>query len=315
MPALLLRSLRPKFVCPSCHAQIRDCERGFVCTNCALIFPINDGVPVFLTPDSAALIDETREVAENVKLRKSLSRSRLLITLADAFRPPHPFWYMRRRISRAQRRTFSQIAESNEKREDAVFLDIGSGILGGRNAAGLSKYITDHIVPIEIAPTTGIGVVGDAHFLPFADGSIDGVLIQGVLEHVHYPERIAREISRVLRPGAPVYAEVPFVQHFHLDPVDFHRWTRDGFGFLFREFRKVNCDVCAGPASALTDILTEFPALLFASPTLYWGTKVITGWIFSPLQFLDFFWAHTRRSHILAAALFFLGTKRQEETQ
>jgi SAM-dependent methyltransferase/uncharacterized protein YbaR (Trm112 family) len=307
-----LAAVRSKLVCPACHGSLRDMTDGLECTSCPLSYTISNGVPVLLTPASEATITGFRVNAENVRLRQSIGRSKLLLALIDAIRPPHPFWYMRRRASYAQRVAFTRIAETNGRRDDAVFLDIGSGVLGGLNASGLSEYVRSHIVPLEIAPTVGIGIVGDAHFLPFADASVDGVLIQGVLEHVLDPERIVAEIRRVLRPGAPVFSEVPFIQHYHLDPVDYRRWTHYGFTHLFRDFDEVSHGVCAGPAAALTDMLTEFPALLFANPKLYWGAKVISGWLFSPLQLLDMFWAGRPRSHIMAAAVYFLGRRPQE---
>jgi SAM-dependent methyltransferase len=255
---------------------------------------VQQGVPILLDPESTAAIAATRGRAENVHLRQSLGRSPGLLRLVDRLRPPHPFAYMRRRVSRAQRAAFSRLASAAGERDGAIFLDVGSGILGGLNASGLSDYVTQHTVPLEIAPTSGVGVVGDAHKLPFADASLDGVLIQGVLEHVADPERIVAEIRRVLRPGAPVFAEVPFIQHYHLDPVDYRRWTHFGFADLFRDFEVVDAGVCAGPASALTDVLTEFPALVFSSPKLYWGVKAVAGWVFAPLQLLDVLWARCR---------------------
>jgi SAM-dependent methyltransferase len=217
---------------------------------------------------------------------------------------------MRRRVSRAQRAAFSRLVRERGERPEALFLDIGSGILGGANADGLSAHVRSHTIPLEIAPTSGVGVVGDAHKLPWRDAVADGVLIQGVLEHVLDPERIVGEIHRVLRPGGVVIAEVPFIQHYHEDPVDFRRWTHYGFAHLFRAFETVDTGVCAGPASALTDMLTEFPALLFSSPKLYWAAKVVSGWLFAPLQLLDAVWARSPRAHVMGGAVFFLGRKR-----
>jgi hypothetical protein len=106
-----------------------------------------------------------------------------------------------------------------------------------------------------------------------------------------------------------VYADVPFQQHYHNDPLDFRRWTEYGFTQLFAEFEKLDSGVCAGPASALTDMLTEFPAVLFNRPAAYWAAKAAAGWVFAPLQLLDAFWASRPRAHTIAAAVYFLGTK------
>lgn len=304
-----IAELLHKLACPVCHSALTAGDGTLACTGCDRWYRIDGRVPILLSVESAATIDEFRAAAENVQLRQSLTRSPWLLRLAEVIRAPHPFWYMRRTASHRQRIEFSRLAELGGQRPDALFLDIGSGILGGANASGLSEYVRSHTVPLEIAATAGIGVVGDAHQLPFRDGSVDGLLIQGVLEHVLDPEQIVREAFRVLRPGAPVFSEVPFVQHYHLDPVDFRRWTHHGFAHLFRAFTQDRAGVCAGPAAALTDMLTEFPALLFGHPALYWGTKVITGWIFAPLQFLDVLWARSPRAHVMAGCVYFLGRK------
>jgi uncharacterized protein YbaR (Trm112 family)/SAM-dependent methyltransferase len=300
-----------RLACPHCGGSLAPSNGATTrtalrCGNCGKSYPVAGGVPVLLDDDSATTISEARSGAENVRLRSRMAHSPLM-RFANATRPPHPFKYMRWRISRKMRMGFSALAASDTP--DPVFLDIGSGILGGLNAEGLSPYVRDHVVPLEIAPTAGVGIVGDAHKLPWRTASVDGVLIQGVLEHVVDPQRIVAEIFRVLRPGGPVYAEVPFQQHFHLDPLDLRRYTVDGFEQLFQAFERVDSGVCAGPAAALTDILTEFPALLFKRPAAYWGVKWISGWLFSPLQLLDAVWMRSPRAHIAAAAVYFLGRR------
>lgn len=48
-------------------------------------------------------------------------------------------------------------------------------------------------------------VLGDALFLPFADGSFDVVCAMDFLEHVEDPARAIAEASRVLRPGGTFF--------------------------------------------------------------------------------------------------------------
>ena len=296
-----LAGLLSRLACPACRAGLRPIPEGLRCESCGRIYPVRGEMPVLLDEASAAEIEAARGAAENVLLRSRLGR---LARIADVIRPPHPFLFIN---GRACREAFSALVA--DAGPDGVILDIGSGLLKGLNAAGLSQYVREHLVPLEIAAGPGIGVVGDAHKLPWRDASLDGALIQGVLEHVRDPIGIVGEIFRVLKPGAPVYADVPFLQHYHLDPLDFRRYTVYGFEQLFGRFDLVRSGVAAGPASALADMLTEFPALPFRSPALYWGVKFVSGWLTSPLRFLDLLWGRAERAHIAAGAVYVLGRK------
>lgn len=50
---------------------------------------------------------------------------------------------------------------------------------------------------------------GDIEHLPFADGSIDGVVLAGVLHHLPEMSKCAAEIKRILRPGGRFVAFDP----------------------------------------------------------------------------------------------------------
>ena len=50
---------------------------------------------------------------------------------------------------------------------------------------------------------------GDVEHLPFADGSLDGVLLSGLVHHLPDPARCAAEAFRVLRPGGSFVAFDP----------------------------------------------------------------------------------------------------------
>jgi SAM-dependent methyltransferase len=49
----------------------------------------------------------------------------------------------------------------------------------------------------------------DAERLPFRDAVFDGVACTHVLEHLHHPERVLREVHRCLRPSGMLVAAVP----------------------------------------------------------------------------------------------------------
>jgi len=246
----------------------------------------------------------TTSVAENAQLRARLAKHERFLRVVQKVRPPHPFLFSR---SRRNRETFSSMLTTDTGRP--VTLDIGSGISRGTNIAGLSPAVLEGRIGLEIDHSPTAHVVGDAHKLPFLDGSVDGVMIQGVLEHVADPARIVGEIYRVLRPGGALYVDVPFLQHYHQDPEDYRRYTLKGLRHLFERFEEKDAGVSAGPSSALCDFMTEYPAVWFGNPVVYWGVKWVTGWVVLPIRFLDYLLAGRSRAASLAGALYFLGRK------
>ena len=52
-------------------------------------------------------------------------------------------------------------------------------------------------------------ITGDVEFLPISTGSLDGVLLSGVLHHLPNPSLCAREVHRVHRPGGTFIAFDP----------------------------------------------------------------------------------------------------------
>jgi SAM-dependent methyltransferase len=94
-------------------------------------------------------------------------------------------------------------------------------------------------------------IVCDAQQLPFADGSLDAVVIQAVLSLVPDPARAVAEIHRVLTERGLVYAENSFMQQVWGGAYDFHRWTDRGHRQLFRDFDELAGGMLDGPATAL----------------------------------------------------------------
>ena len=89
--------------------------------------------------------------------------------------------------------------------------DIGAGT--GAFAAAFSDWFGLSVVAVEpsaamraqIPRRPGLQVLeGHASALPLPDGSADGAWLSLVIHHIPDPEAAAREIRRVLRPGAPV---------------------------------------------------------------------------------------------------------------
>ncbi len=154
------------------------------------------------------------------------------------------------------------------------------------------------------------GVRADAARLPFRSASFDFVVATAVLEHVPHPQRVVREIHRVLRPQGVLYVEVPFLEGFHADPDDYQRYTFRGLDVLLRRFEILDREVCVGPSSALNWILREYPAAWFRSPRFALAAKFIAAWITAPIKYLDYLMAHRPGSFRIAAGLSVLARRR-----
>ena len=87
---------------------------------------------------------------------------------------------------------------------------------------------------LDIERLPGItDVCADAQQLPFRDGEFDCVLAVEVMEHLRDPMRFSLEVQRVLCDGGQAVISVPFLFHYHADPADYWRPTRQALGHLF----------------------------------------------------------------------------------
>ncbi len=111
--------------------------------------------------------------------------------------------------------------------EGAFVLDLGGGD---------RRHPDSRVFNLEYLPYLAVDLYGDGLALPFANGSVDFVLSQAVLEHVPEPPRAVAEISRILAPGASVYAEFAFMQPLHAVPFHFFNITPHGAHLLLEGF-------------------------------------------------------------------------------
>lgn len=132
------------------------------------------------------------------------------------------------KITRKHHRPFLQKYKSTIN-----ILDIG----GGRAARNHSY---DDLFPnrktFDIDPARQPDVVGDAHSLPFSDGSIEAILCTEVLEHLHTPQLAINEMHRVLKPGGQLILTTRFVFPIHDQPIDYFRFTKYGLQELFKSW-------------------------------------------------------------------------------
>jgi ubiquinone/menaquinone biosynthesis C-methylase UbiE len=112
-------------------------------------------------------------------------------------------------------------------------LDVGAGT--GQLSSYAFKGEVKQMVGVDLDPRVtdnpllDQGVVADVYQLPFESNRFDLAFAIYVLEHIREPDRLVREISRVLRPGGMFFALTPNRHHYvsliaALTPTRFHRW-------------------------------------------------------------------------------------------
>jgi len=127
-----------------------------------------------------------------------------------------------------------------EKRQDTA--DWVAGLASGRtlDVGCADRWIQQHLpagaqyIGLDY-PVTGKQIYGarpdvfaDASQLPFADASIDSVVMLEVMEHLRAPQAALREIHRVLAPGGRALVSMPFLYPVHDAPHDYQRLTVHG---------------------------------------------------------------------------------------
>lgn len=84
---------------------------------------------------------------------------------------------------------------------------------------------------------TNPDVFGDAQNLPFADNSIDTVILLDVLEHIPDADSAMKEISRVLcKSGGILILQIHFMYPLHDAPYDYQRFTIYGIRQIAKKF-------------------------------------------------------------------------------
>lgn len=286
------------FICPRCASPVRSGSGRWHCTGVGCryadeLFPVVAGVP--------ALVDFEHSVLEPDRLLDGGTagpRSRFHRAVDRLLYPTN---------STAP----ANVARMLELlRADAVaggrrprILVIGGGVVG----AGLDDLYADPAVDLicfDIYASPTVQFIADGHAIPLVAGSVDGVVVQAVLEHVLEPAVVAKEIHRVLRSGGIVYADTPFLQQVHEGPYDFTRFSDSGHRYLFRDFERIDSGSVAGAGTALWWSIDYFVRALTRSSKLGHIVRLCFFWLRFTDHILD-----PKLSLDAASSVFFLGRK------
>ena len=120
---------------------------------------------------------------------------------------------------------------------DAFVLDLGGGD---------RRHPDPRVFNLEYLPYHAVDMYADGLTLPLADGCVDAILSQAVLEHVPDPKQAVAEMMRILRPGGQLYAEFAFIQPLHAVPYHFFNITTHGAALLFEGFDDVRISTFGG---------------------------------------------------------------------
>jgi SAM-dependent methyltransferase len=143
-------------------------------------------------------------------------------------------------------------------------LDLGTTYRFRKELEPFSAFFKGYYVALDYRAQRSFGernvnVDGDIQALPFASGSVDGVLCIEVLEHLPKPQTAVDEIHRVLRPGGLLLLTTPFLLSYHGKPgdySDFYRYTDEGLKWLLRHFTTVSVRPLGGLPYRLLNTVT-----------------------------------------------------------
>lgn len=292
-----MKKLLKILACPVCKGSIEfdNTQKELVCTSCSMRYDVQDNVPIMLDDECKRELNSylnskagQQMVSEydNKSLFTKLYKLGMKITGGSNFHLP-----VKERLDKV-------IAKGGD---DGIILEIGSG----------SHRLDKKIINVDISPFSNVDVVSNGAKLSFQDNSVDGIFLLAVLEHTREPNAVIKECFRVLKKGGIIYAEAPFIFRYHSYPTDFWRYSVQGMEELFRQFKKQETGMCVGPSSGLLTFLTHYVTLFSFSDNHIINTclKALTFYFLFPLKYLDLLLAKNKRSHELAAGVYFMGEK------
>lgn len=286
--------------CPRCSAGLKITDKSYNCDSpaCGFEYPLTGNVPILVDPNKSVFDLGTFKRQDPTFFRPVAAWRQ---TLSDMI----PDMSRNVAADRVYARLRSLLVAANPVSNVLV---VGGGVTG----SGMESLLHDsriRLIETDAAVAERTQLICDAHDLPFADASMDAVVVQAVLEHVVDPVRCVAEIHRVLKPGGLVYSDTPFMQQVHGRQFDFTRFTRLGHRRLFRRFDEVESGITCGPGMALAWSLRYFLMSFWDNETYRAVASGFSRIAFWWLSMLDPCLVTRKAANDAASAFFFLGKK------
>ena len=263
--------LSANLICPKCSGKLINQKNSFSCSICNKLFPAIDEKPI-LIGDENELFNISDYYSNNIKSWKGISRiKRILPNISTNL---------------AQKKQLDKFKKTMLQKKDFKILVLGSGNQR-KNIEEIFSY-NHKMIFSDISLSADVDIIFDCHIIPYEDFTFDGVIITAVLEHVFDPEKVVREIYRVLKSNGIVYSEIPFMQQVHEGAYDFTRYSMVGHNKLFQMFKINDFGMIAGPGTSLVWALENFIIAFFSSNLLRKAFKVISRASFFWIKYFDY---------------------------
>ena len=208
MPFLPMSTLVSLLACPACGSPLGGTVEALGCTSidCHRIYPsVGSNSTPILIESEASIVDVSALLKTGAVSQFSREAGGWLSRLVTRITV-----HRNRTAERfVQQLAIDLIAETQDRRPRLLI--VGGGAVGN----GIESLYADpslDLLAFDIYESEQCQFIADAHQIPLQNRTVDGVLIQAVLEHVLNPQGVVDEIHRVLRPGGLVYADTPFMQ-------------------------------------------------------------------------------------------------------
>ncbi|BAZ66840.1 putative methyltransferase type 11 [Fischerella sp. NIES-4106] len=286
--------------CPVCKSRFKLSKNQLRCTNnqCNNKFHLVNNIPILI--DELSSVFSVNDFIDKVQitLKPKSKLERLMVNIVPGINLNVK--------TKKNSQKFTEILLQQNK--NPLVLIIGGSVVG----QGMEDLLSSSEIEfIETDVTFGsrISVICDAHQIPFAEDSFDGVIVQAVLEHVIDPKRCVEEIYRVLKPNGLVYSETPFIQQVHLGKYDFTRFTHLGHRRLFHNFEEIDSGAVCGPGMALAWSYQYFLLSFVKKPIARALVKVFARLTSFWLKYFDYYLINQPGTFDSASGYYFMGTK------